>query len=154
MKEYVLVYASPGGDSPFIAILKDRPVFQRGKWNLPGGKVEPGEEPIAAALRELMEECGVVGSSPEILGRIMDGEEYVIYVIRCIVELSELSPRDGETERPAWMTPEEFSKVPTVGHVRTTASLCRFGLGDWTMTEVIGYHAAGEQSFRLTFPKG
>jgi 8-oxo-dGTP diphosphatase len=30
-----------------------------GRWGLPGGHVEPGEEPLAAAHRELMEETGL-----------------------------------------------------------------------------------------------
>ena len=32
-------------------------------WCLPGGAVEPGEEPIAAALRELEEECCLAGKT-------------------------------------------------------------------------------------------
>lgn len=38
-----------------------------GQWDLPGGKSEPGEEPSAAALRELMEETGLTGTiGPEV----------------------------------------------------------------------------------------
>ncbi len=33
----------------------------RGKWSIPGGMVEPGEEPDKAALRELWEETGIMG---------------------------------------------------------------------------------------------
>ncbi len=34
-------------------------IFRRSKWDLPKGKIEPGEETEAACLRELEEECGL-----------------------------------------------------------------------------------------------
>src|SRR5215213_480529 len=35
----------------------------RGAWTIPGGRIDPGETPEHAAVRELREEAGVVGSS-------------------------------------------------------------------------------------------
>jgi len=34
-------------------------IFRNGKWDLPKGKIEFGEEPDAAAIREVNEECGI-----------------------------------------------------------------------------------------------
>ncbi|HEU4718059.1 MAG TPA: NUDIX domain-containing protein [Bacteroidia bacterium] len=36
-------------------------IFRRDKWDLPKGKIDPGETPEAAALREVEEECGIRG---------------------------------------------------------------------------------------------
>ncbi len=36
-------------------------IFRRGKWDLPKGKIDPGEKPREAALREVAEECGITG---------------------------------------------------------------------------------------------
>src|SRR5215213_781800 len=35
----------------------------RGAWTIPGGRIDPGETPEHAAVRELREEGGVVGTS-------------------------------------------------------------------------------------------
>ncbi|CAL1692299.1 hypothetical protein MMB232_02464 [Brevundimonas subvibrioides] len=62
-----------------------------GQWSLPGGRIEPGEKAVEAALRELREETGV---SARILGLIDvvdgifadEGRHYVLidYVARWI----------------------------------------------------------------------
>lgn len=36
-------------------------IFRRGKWDLPKGKVEPGERLEQTAVREVQEECGLEG---------------------------------------------------------------------------------------------
>lgn len=42
----------------------EHPEIDPEKWGLPGGHVEPGEEPLAAAYRELLEETGLTPVEP------------------------------------------------------------------------------------------
>ena len=54
-----------------LLIRRGRPPRQ-GEWSLPGGRIEPGERAVKAALRELREETGV---EAEIVGLldVVDG---------------------------------------------------------------------------------
>jgi len=44
--------------------------FGVGKWNGVGGKVEPGETIVQAAVRECQEEIGVTPAAPKLVGRL------------------------------------------------------------------------------------
>lgn len=61
--------------------MRERP----GQYVLPGGRVEPGEDRIAAGLRELDEELGVDLSRDHVLGRLDDYVTRSGYVISPIV---------------------------------------------------------------------
>ncbi|MFC4854536.1 NUDIX hydrolase [Actinophytocola glycyrrhizae] len=46
-------------DSRLLLALRENTGYADGQWNVPSGKVEPGEEPLAAAVREAREEVAV-----------------------------------------------------------------------------------------------
>jgi ADP-ribose pyrophosphatase YjhB (NUDIX family) len=97
-----------------------------GAWTLPGGGVEFGEHPEAAALRELEEETGLVGTIAELLAvdsvhrPVQLGEDAADYhsvriLYRTTIVGGELKHEiAGSTDRAAWHTREELGTVPLV----------------------------------------
>ncbi|MDO4282436.1 MAG: NUDIX domain-containing protein [Clostridia bacterium] len=70
MKKYnvILVY-NKNGDKILFCKREKEPY--KGKYNLVGGKVEPGEESLDSAYRELFEETGI-GRDNIVLSHLMD----------------------------------------------------------------------------------
>ena len=105
-----------------------------GAWTLPGGGLEFGEEPAAGALRELEEECGLVGELEGLLG--VDSRHYPaaatasgreVHAIRIVYRARIVGGtlRDevaGSTDRCAWLGPAELRTARLV-------DLVRFALG-------------------------
>lgn len=59
IKEYVLGFAIDPFNNRILLIQKNKPEWQAGKYNGIGGKVEPGEFPTLAMVREFKEETGI-----------------------------------------------------------------------------------------------
>jgi 8-oxo-dGTP diphosphatase len=83
-------------------------------WELPGGKVEPGEAPAAALTRELAEELGCGAR----VGRIDDVvfhpyAEFDLYMLVYACELDGV-PRAVEVAQLAWVPPDELGRYPVL----------------------------------------
>lgn len=80
--------------------------FGKGKWNGAGGKVEPGETTLQAAIRETEEEIGVTPREPrkvaEIDFYITTEPDFNNYAHVYVADAWDGVPHETEEMRPQW----------------------------------------------------
>ncbi|MCB7135699.1 (deoxy)nucleoside triphosphate pyrophosphohydrolase [Cellulosimicrobium marinum] len=99
-----------------LSARRTRPLHLAGRWEFPGGKVDPGETAEEALHRELREELGVRVE----LGDEVPGPEHGTWVItdRHVMRLWFARVVDGEPaplvehDELAWLGPGEWFTVP------------------------------------------
>ena len=94
-----------------LAARRTSPSDARGLWELPGGKVEPGERPEEAVVREIGEE---LGCAVEVTGALA-GEQpvkpgYTLQVATAALRDGEPVPHEHDAVR--WLGPEDLDEVP------------------------------------------
>ncbi len=81
MKEYVNSFMFCEDESKVVLIKKNNPEWQRGFFNGVGGKIEQGESPEQAIVREFEEETGVKTLENEwnLFAILIKESEYKVY---------------------------------------------------------------------------
>ena len=94
----VLVQRRPGGKQ------------HGGLWEFPGGKVEPGEAPEAALVRELAEELGIVVAEDALTPlSFSSGPGIVLLLYRCDRWVGEPTESDGALV--SWITGDALARL-------------------------------------------
>ena len=94
-----------------------------GQWALPGGRLDPGESPEQAALRELSEEVGLAISPEDVLGRLDDYPTRSGFVITPIVVWTlrdcplEANPEEVAAVYRVPLTELDRPDVPRLHHI-------------------------------------
>jgi len=85
-----------------ILLVKRGIAPHRGKWTLPAGFIDAGEDPVAAAERECLEETGLHVRVTDLL-KIISGQEHLrgahlVILYRAEIEYGELNAADDADE--------------------------------------------------------
>lgn len=114
------VVCRPGPAGLLEVAVVHRPAYD--DWSLPKGKLEPGEEAVEAALREVEEETGYVCELLEEVGcvryRDHKGRDKTVCYWRMEVREGRFSPGQ-EVDELRWLTVEEAAGILSYGHDRS-----------------------------------
>lgn len=100
-----------------------------GRWEFPGGKVDPGESDREALARELREELGVRAEVGDRLGPEVDiaGTAVLRVYLARLVDEGEPQLLDHDAHR--WLTADELDEVPWIEVDRPVVEALRPLLG-------------------------
>ena len=94
-------------DNEVLLLKKSKGLFGQGKWNAPGGKILPNEEPQTCAVREVFEETGIIVENTEQIGLLhfynnsqRENPDWIVHAF--LAHQSIGVPIDGREGRLKW----------------------------------------------------
>ena len=126
---YVAAYALCVDEQDRLLLCRIAPGYDAtGKWTLPGGGLEFGEDPRLGVLRELAEETGLIGEIKSLSfvdshtgGPVIErGRTYGPYhAVRIVYSVAVIggelrSELDGSTDNASWFTRAAAGRLPLV----------------------------------------
>lgn len=145
-KEYVVIFPQAYDaetletHNKVLLVEKQKPEWQKGLFNLVGGKIEAGEGPIDAAIRELHEESGLVPIphfDPFIAGTIT-GDFGVVYCVWLGVDANvKVQQGQDEVEHVAWYEWNELIDLQNklIPNLKTIIPLMSCRVLGWNITD-------------------
>lgn len=113
----LFVVAAALVDTEGRILLQQRPAGRQmaGLWEFPGGKVEPGESPEGALIRELREELGIEveqkALAPAAFASEPSGERHLLLLLYICREWLG-TPQPLDSPALSWVRPDEMDTLP------------------------------------------
>lgn len=93
---------------------------QPGKWDIPGGRIDPGESPFEALERECIEEAGInvtIGKPIGVNHFTRDDGQVIVMIIFYCVPIDEHVTTSDEHEQYQWVDHNQARELlPDMGH--------------------------------------
>lgn len=112
----VLVLLADGPDGAEVLLTRRAMHLRnhRGEVSFPGGRLEPGETYVDAALREAEEEVGLSRTTPDVVGIMQPlstlvSLSWIVPVLARVPEPVPLHGHPGEVDRVMWVPLREFT---------------------------------------------
>ena len=100
-----------GRDGRILVCSRPAGKHMAGKWEFPGGKIEPGETPEACIRREIREELGMEIAVGPVL-TVMEHDYGVKYVrVTFFLAVSDDTPSANDRQEFQWVTPDDIDSV-------------------------------------------
>lgn len=116
----VLITLADGEDGPEVLLTRRSWEMRshRGEISFPGGRIDPGETPTEAALREAHEEVGLEPHGVEVRGELthlntVASRSYIVPKVATVPRRLELTGRTMEVERVLWVPLAELTRPDT-----------------------------------------
>jgi 8-oxo-dGTP pyrophosphatase MutT (NUDIX family) len=112
---------------------RDKP--QGETWGIPSGKLEVGEDPLTAVVREVAEEVGIVIDKRDVvdIGKLYVRHpeiDFVYHMFKArLTSLPDLLLALGETVDAEWLTVENALKLPLISGGGDALQYYRLTLG-------------------------
>ena len=124
----LVVAAAVVRDGRLLAVRRTRPPELRGRWELPGGKVDAGESPDDALARELREELGIAVRVGDWLPSTVPIGDGALDLTVALVTLIGGEPRPVEHDAVRWLGADELDEVDWLQPDRPFIDLLRHRL--------------------------
>jgi len=128
MVEYVVGFAFDENEKNVILVRKQRPEWQKGALNGPGGHIEGGESMLVAMAREFKEEVGIeTNPYTWILKVVIEGKGWKVYFLSLkLTDKVFYSARSVTDELVTFVNMKELHQRSMINNLRWLIPYCQY----------------------------